>query len=261
MGDDAGGASISVSPPTLEEPEVILGRRLRSSAEPEAAPVPLPRVLSRVHQALHETDAAIQREWEALEAERQHLGDWSAQLEEQSKAASHRFAFERSELAQTREDYKRDLQKVYNRELEVSQREKKLAKKEEHLNQREEVVTELQAKLSAYNVMLQEQRVEQTAAVVSLQRLQRELDDKASNIALTEENPKAKDASLEKRVTDLAWQEKDLAFREEMFERWDKLLAEHELKAEEKEKKLEEKDVTPGFRRQTECEPCTCQDQ
>jgi hypothetical protein len=34
---------------------VVFGRRLRSGAEPEAAPVPLPWVLSRAHQALHET--------------------------------------------------------------------------------------------------------------------------------------------------------------------------------------------------------------
>jgi hypothetical protein len=39
---------------------------------------------------------------------------------------------------------------------------------------------------------------------------------------------------------DLAWQEKDLAFREEMFERREKLLADHELDAEEKEWALEE---------------------
>jgi hypothetical protein len=76
--------------------------------------------------------------------------------------------------------------------------------------------------------------------VERIQKWERELEDKASNIALSEENLKEKDASLDKRATDLAWREKDLAFREEMFERRDKLLAEHELEAEEKEKKLEE---------------------
>jgi hypothetical protein len=39
---------------------------------------------------------------------------------------------------------------------------------------------------------------------------------------------------------DLARREIDLTFREEMLVRWSKLLAEHELKAEEKERKLEE---------------------
>jgi hypothetical protein len=61
---------------------------------------------------------------------------------------------------------------VYARELEASRKEKKLAKKEEHLDQREEVIIELQAKLSAFNKMLEEQRIQQTAAVESLQRLQ-----------------------------------------------------------------------------------------
>jgi hypothetical protein len=61
--------SSSIPPPTPEETEVIFGWMLRSGAEPEAAPVPLPRVLSHAHQALHETEASILREWEALEAE------------------------------------------------------------------------------------------------------------------------------------------------------------------------------------------------
>jgi hypothetical protein len=56
---DAGGASSSIPPPTLEETEVVFGRWLRSDAEPEAALGPLPQVLSRAHQALHETEAAI----------------------------------------------------------------------------------------------------------------------------------------------------------------------------------------------------------
>jgi hypothetical protein len=39
---EAGGASSSIPLPTLEKTEVVFGRRLRSGAEPEAAPVPLP---------------------------------------------------------------------------------------------------------------------------------------------------------------------------------------------------------------------------
>jgi chromosome segregation ATPase len=85
---DAGGASSSNPPPTLEESQVVFGRRLRSGAKPEAALVPLLRVLSHAHQALHETKAVILREWEALEAEHQRLSDWRTQLEERTKAAS-----------------------------------------------------------------------------------------------------------------------------------------------------------------------------
>ena len=90
---------------------MVFGRRLRSGAEPEAAPVP--RVLYRAHQALHETEAAIQQEWEALEAERQRLSDWHVRLEERTKATSHQVAFERSKLEEDRKDYKRDLRRVY----------------------------------------------------------------------------------------------------------------------------------------------------
>jgi hypothetical protein len=117
---DAGGTSNSVLPPTPEEPKVVLGQWLRSGAEPEAAPVPLPWVLSRAHQALQETKAAFRREWEVLESEHQRLSDWRTQLEERTKAASQWFAFERSELARDCKDYKKDLQRVYARELEVA---------------------------------------------------------------------------------------------------------------------------------------------
>jgi hypothetical protein len=74
-GGDLGGASSSVPPPAPEEMEVIFGGRLWSGAKPDAAPIPLPRVLSHAHQVLNETKAAIRREWEALESEHQRLSD------------------------------------------------------------------------------------------------------------------------------------------------------------------------------------------
>jgi hypothetical protein len=86
---DLGGASSSVPPPTPEVVEVIFGWRLQSGAEPDAVPIPLPRVLSRAHQVLNETEAVIRWEWEALESEHQCLSDWRTQLEERTKVASH----------------------------------------------------------------------------------------------------------------------------------------------------------------------------
>jgi hypothetical protein len=209
--EDAGGTPDSIPPPIPEEPEVILGRRLQTGAGPETAPLPLPRVLSRAHQALRETEAAILREWEALETEHQRLGDWCTQLEERTKAASYQFALIRSKLEQEREDLKEDLEKVFEREREVTREERSLVKKKEHLDQREAVITEFHEKLKAYNVMLEKQRDEQTTTEAALQKLRQELDDRASNISLGEENLKANDASLEERATDLVWQEKDLA--------------------------------------------------
>jgi hypothetical protein len=66
---DTGGASSSNPSPAPEDMEVVFRRRLRSGAEQEAVPIPLPRMLSRTHQVLSDTGAAILREWEALEAE------------------------------------------------------------------------------------------------------------------------------------------------------------------------------------------------
>jgi hypothetical protein len=73
-----------------------------------------------------------------------------------------------------------------------------------------------------------------------LQKWQQELEDKASDASLAEENFKAKEQSLDRRETDLARRETDLGFREEMLTRRGELLAKHEIEAEEKERKLEE---------------------
>jgi DNA repair exonuclease SbcCD ATPase subunit len=55
--------------------EVVFERQLRSGAKEEAAPIPLPRMLSRAHQVLSDTGAAILRECEVLEAKHQCLSD------------------------------------------------------------------------------------------------------------------------------------------------------------------------------------------
>jgi hypothetical protein len=161
-------------------------------------------------------------------------------LEERTKAVSYQFASERSELEQGRKDLKEDLEEVIEWERKATREEGKLAKKKELLDKQEVVITEFHEKLKAYNAVLEKQRDKQTVTEAALQKLQQELDDKAGKISFAEENLRAKDASLEKRATNLIRQEKDLAWTEEMWERWDKLLAEHELEAEKKEKNLEE---------------------
>jgi hypothetical protein len=88
-------------------------------------------MLSRAHQVLSETKAAILQEWEALEAEHQRLSDWCTQLEERTKTASRQFTSEWSQLERDRKEYKRDLHRVCARELEVTRREKKVARREE----------------------------------------------------------------------------------------------------------------------------------
>jgi hypothetical protein len=141
-GGDIGGASSSNPPPAPEEIEVVFGQRLRSSVEQEAAPVPLPRMLSCAHQILSDTGAAILREWEALEDEDQRLSDWRTQLEERTRTTSQQFISERSQLERDCKEYKRDLQRVCARELEASRREKKLTRREEAMTQWEALTTE-----------------------------------------------------------------------------------------------------------------------
>jgi uncharacterized protein (DUF3084 family) len=129
---------------------------------------------------------------------------------------------------------------VCARELEATRREKKVARREEAVTQREALTTEYQAKLSALDQTPEAQRAQQVKAMERLQKSQQELQGKASDAALAEENLKEKELSLDRRETDLARRETDLAFREEMLTRRGELLAEHELEAEEKERKLEE---------------------
>jgi hypothetical protein len=171
VGGDTRGASSSNPLPAPEEMEVVFGRRLRSGAVEEAVPIPLPRMLSRAHQVLSDTGAAILREWEALEVEHQCLSDWRTQLEERTRTTSRQFISEQSQLERVRKEYKKDLQKVCARELEAAQREKKLAKREEVVSQREDLATKFRAKLSALDRTLEEQRIQQTKAVERLQKL------------------------------------------------------------------------------------------
>ena len=60
---------------------------------------------------------------------------------------------------------------MYTRELEASWSEKKLARREEVVSQREALATELWAKLSALDKILEEQRIQQTTTVERLQKL------------------------------------------------------------------------------------------
>jgi chromosome segregation ATPase len=184
-GGDAGGTSSSNPLPAPEEMEVVFKRRLRSGAEQEAVPIPIPRMLSRAHQVLSDIGAAILREWEALEAKHQRLSDWRTQLEERTETASRQFIFEWSQLERDSKEYKRDLQKVCARELEASRREKKVARREEALTQREALTTEYQAKLNALDQTLETQRVQQTKAVERMRKWEQELEGKASDVALT----------------------------------------------------------------------------
>jgi hypothetical protein len=158
-------------------------------------------------------------EWEALEAEHQHLNDCHTQLEERTKTASRQFISKRSQLERDRKEYKRDLQKVCARELEASRREKKVARREEALTQREALTTEYQAKLKALDQTLEAQRVQQVKAVERMRKWEQELEGKASDATLTKEKLKAKEQYLDRRETDLARRETDLTFREEMLTR------------------------------------------
>jgi hypothetical protein len=198
-------------------------------------------MMSRAHQVLSDTRAAILREWEALEAEHQRLNDWHTQLEERTKTVSRQFISERSQLERDRKEYRRDIQKVCMRELEASQREKKVARREDALTQREALTTEYQAKLNALDQTLEAQRVQQVKAMERMRKWEQELEGKASDAALTEENLKAKEESLDRREADLARRETDLTFREEMLTRRGEMLVEHELEVEERERKLEER--------------------
>jgi hypothetical protein len=130
---------------------------------------------------------------------------------------------------------------VCARELEASRREKKVFRRDEALTQREALTTEYQAKLNALDQTLEAQRVQQVRVVERMRKWEQELEGKARDTALAEENLTAKEQSLDRREVDLGRRETDLTFREEMLTRRGEMLAEHELEAEERERKLEER--------------------
>ena len=55
--------------------------------------------------------------WEALEVELWRVSDWHARLEERTKAEASHAASERSQLQTDLETYKRNVLKIYNREV------------------------------------------------------------------------------------------------------------------------------------------------
>jgi hypothetical protein len=130
---------------------------------------------------------------------------------------------------------------VCARELEASRREKKVFRRDEALTQREALTTEYQAKLNALDQTLEAQRVQQVRVVERMRKWEQELEGKARDTALAEENLTAKEQSLDRREVDLGRRETDLTFREEMLTRRGEMLAEPELEAEERERKLEER--------------------
>ena len=95
-------------------------------------------MLRQAHRSLDDVAEAFQREWTLLEAERERLSDWQGRLESATQAQASRIALDRAALDQDRECYRKDLKKVFDRELAVSTREKSVEKREAR-NAEEEV--------------------------------------------------------------------------------------------------------------------------
>jgi hypothetical protein len=105
--------AITATPPAQEEElEVVYGRHLLLCP----AKVPLPHLLAESQQALEELEVGIHQEWKELEAERLRLSNWERCLGDRIKTVSARYAGERAELSQEREDLQEQLQKSLDRE-------------------------------------------------------------------------------------------------------------------------------------------------
>jgi hypothetical protein len=137
-------------------------------------------VLLQVHQSLEETAVAFRREWATLEAERQRLSDWHILLEQRTKAESLRVASERFELEAHREDYKKDLKKVYDQELAAASRAKALKRWEEAVTKEEACLTEQRSELESHGRELE-------ASSEALRKWRQDLEEAASKQALAEE--------------------------------------------------------------------------
>ena len=166
----------------------------------------LSAVVNQAHQTLDEVAEAFWREWELLGEERTRLSDWQRGLEALTKVKKSEVAKAQATLELERESYRRDLKRVFDRELEASQREKRLAAREEQVAK---WIAEEEARLETERGRLEDRRVQ--------------LDDKESRQSATERRLQEAEKTLQERETRAKTLESELSrLREtlETRERW-----------------------------------------
>jgi hypothetical protein len=146
----------------------------------------LVRVRRTIEEATSTAEAAFRREWAALESERQRLNAWHIRLEECMKAEASRAAATRSELEADQESYRKGLWKVFDREVAVARREKALALREEAIAKEEASLAAQRSDFESRNQGLEVRKLELDKLSESLHQWHQELQETASQQAITE---------------------------------------------------------------------------
>ncbi|XP_039771733.1 caldesmon-like [Panicum virgatum] len=172
-------------------------------------------------EATSSAEAAFQREWATLESERQRLSHWHTRLEAHTKAEASQAAETRSKLKADQEAYRANLRKVFDRELAVSSREKTLAQWEETFAlevvsfaaQRSNLETRLMAQrseLEARSQGLETCKQELDELFGTLAGWRKQLEEKASQLAVAELELEEDRKSLDRRESYASNMEKQL---------------------------------------------------
>ena len=218
-------APTSSSGPVAEELEVVFGRQLLQLQPPEEEATPLPQMLVQVRRSIVEAtssaEAAFQWELAALESEHQRLSDWHTRLEAHTKAEASHTAEARAKLKADQETYRVNLRKVFDREFAVSSREKALAQREENFAQevaslaaqRSDLETRLaaqQSELETRSQGLEVRKQELDELSGTLAGWRKQLEEKASKLAIAESELEDDRKSLDRRESLTASMEKQL---------------------------------------------------
>ena len=159
----------------------------------------LVRVRRTIEEATSTAEAAFQREWAALESQRQHLGDWHIRLEERTKAEASHAAAARSELEADLESHRKGLRKVFDRELAAAGREKALALREEAIAKEEASLAAQRSELESRSQGLEVRKQEVDKLSESLHQRRQELQETASQQAVAEMELEEERKSLAQR--------------------------------------------------------------
>jgi len=198
----------------------------------------LVRVRRTIEEATSTAEAAFQREWAALESERQRLGDWHTRLEGRTKAEASHVARVRSELKADLESYRANLRKVFDREFAVATREKAVALREEAIAKEEASLAAQWSEFESRSQELEVRKLELDKLSESLHQWLQELQATASKQSIAEMDLEEDRKSLAKRESHATNMELQLVRQREAVKSLKESAAKKEAKLEERTRQV-----------------------
>jgi len=167
-------------------------------------------VVRLAQRSLEDVAEAFQREWTSLEEERDRLRTWADRLGRTTEFQRVSIAEARKKLEMDREAYRKDLRKVYDRELAADRKEKALNQRERalkveedrqrkeraDLDNRQSHLEDLERKVVATGQRLEEERKALSEREASAKKLESSLARTRESLEVRERWVKGKEAEL-----------------------------------------------------------------